>query len=214
MMSCQIKKCFILQINNVSISHIWTQNLKVSDHIAKSTFIPNIVENLDSIINQVDGVLLARDDSENHLKMAKPFLRAGLPIFIDKPFAFNIKDAEEMLSLQKYDSQIFTCSATRFSDDLLLSTEEHRKIGKIVHIEGSIQKSWKKYSVHLIEPIIHCFKDRGDLIEVIPLMNNSITKVQIKWRNLSATISTYGDYNLPLEINSEITPDTWKYKKI
>ena len=187
-------------ISNVTISHIWTQNLKISDHIAKSTFIPNIVENLESLIDQVDGVLLARDDSENHLEMAKPFLKAGLPIFIDKPFAYNLKDANAMLELQKYNNQIFTCSATRFSDDLLLSSGEHRKIGRVNYVEGSIQKSWDKYSVHLIEPIVRSIKDRGDLIDVIPIKNNSITKVQIKWSNLSGIISSYGNYNVPMEI--------------
>ena len=67
-------------------------------------------------------------------------------------------------------------------------------------MEGSIQKSWDKYSVHLIEPIVRSIKDRGDLIDVIPIKNNSITKVQIKWSNLSGIISSYGNYNVPMEI--------------
>ena len=48
-----------------------------------------------------------------------------------------------MFSLQKYDNQIFTCSATRFSKDLILSSHDKKNIGDVKYIEGLIPKSWK-----------------------------------------------------------------------
>ena len=188
------------KIENASVTHIWTQNIELSNHIAKATFIPNVVTNLNSIIGKVDGVLLARDDAEKHLEMSRPFLKAGIPIFIDKPFACNLKDANTMFSLQKYDNQIFTCSATRFSKDLILSSHDKKNIGDVKYIEGLIPKSWKKYAVHLIEPIIQSVKGRGELLEVRPILNNFVNKVYIKWINLEAVITTYNDFDVPFEI--------------
>ena len=73
----------------MTVSHIWTQDIKISRHIAKTTFIPNVVSNYEDMIGHVDGILLARDDAENHLEISKPFLMAGIPIFIDKPLAYS-----------------------------------------------------------------------------------------------------------------------------
>ena len=77
-------------IKTMKVSHIWTQDIQISQKIAKTTFIPNIVANYEDMIGHVDGILLARDDAENHLTFSKPFLNAGLPIFIDKPLAYKL----------------------------------------------------------------------------------------------------------------------------
>src|SRR5690606_24225968 len=74
------------------VTHIWTQEKKVSEHIAASANIPYIVEDMKSMARQVDAVLLARDDAEKHYEMALPFLKAGIPVFIDKPLALSLVD--------------------------------------------------------------------------------------------------------------------------
>ena len=38
-------------------------------------------------------------NGNKHLSFARPFLEAGLPLFIDKPFTCTIKDAEELVSI-------------------------------------------------------------------------------------------------------------------
>ena len=63
---------------NVEVSHVWTQDPVISRKIARSALIPNIVEMPEKMIGEVDGILLARDDAENHLKIAAPFLKAGI----------------------------------------------------------------------------------------------------------------------------------------
>ena len=49
------------QIKRTEVTHIWSQNHKISSHIAKTTFINNIVKNYKDLIGN-DGILLARDD--------------------------------------------------------------------------------------------------------------------------------------------------------
>ena len=46
----------------------------ISEKIAKTCYIENIVQKYEDMIGKVDGILLARDDAENHLEMSKPFL--------------------------------------------------------------------------------------------------------------------------------------------
>src|SRR4051794_29654591 len=54
------------QIKNARVTHIWTQNRKMSEKIARATHIENISSRFDQMMGSVDAILLARDDAENH----------------------------------------------------------------------------------------------------------------------------------------------------
>ena len=141
-------------IKNAQVSHIWTQDVKISRKIASTTFIPNIVTKKENLIGKVDGVLIARDDYKNHYKISKPFLKAGLPVYIDKPISISLKNFEKIYNNEIYPGQIFTCSATRYSKSLSLPLLIKKKIGVIKKIIATSPKNWDKYSVHIIEPVV------------------------------------------------------------
>src|SRR4051812_45106572 len=46
-----------------------------------------LVEKPTDLIGKVDGMLIEAVDGSVHWERAKPFLEAGIPCFIDKPFA-------------------------------------------------------------------------------------------------------------------------------
>jgi hypothetical protein len=188
------------KIQNVKITHIWTQDKKISKNIAASTYIENIVENYQDMINQVDGVLLARDDAIKHYEFSLPFLNAGIPIYIDKPLSVSVADAKKILDSQQYDSQIFTCSALRYAKEFYLNKNDRKKTGNIFFIEANIPNSWEKYAVHLIEPIIAGNYQRGELKNISVKKIKNIHKVFVKWNELEAQVSTYENYNFVPEI--------------
>lgn len=183
-------------IQNAKVTHIWTQNSELSDHIAKATYIKTVCLNIADMIGQVDAVLLARDDSENHMKYALPFLNAGIPIYIDKPLATNLRDANALLSAQKYPGQIFTCSALKYASELIPSKNQMDKLGKIHLVQGMIPKDWNKYAIHLIDPILKLPINKGRLLwsernEVGPVNNLLICYSN----NCLISLSTFG--NIP-----------------
>ena len=75
-----------------------------------------IVDSLDQLLSQVDGVMLQSVDGRQHLEQARPVFAAGKPIFIDKPLAASLKDVLAIETLGR-DSGVpwFTASSTRFS---------------------------------------------------------------------------------------------------
>ena len=135
-------------IAEATVTHIWTQERTISEHVARAALISNVVDRYEDMIGQVDGILLARDDAENHLIMSEPFLRAGLPIYIDKPMALSRKEADRMYLRQKYEGQIFTCSALAFAKELMITPQDRDRLGSIGRIEGTTMKDWPKYSPH------------------------------------------------------------------
>jgi len=70
------------------------------------------------IIGKVDAVILARDDGENHLSMAKPFIEKDIPILIDKPLTDNAEDLKEFIQYYEKGKLIMSCSSIlRFTGD-------------------------------------------------------------------------------------------------
>lgn len=135
------------------VTCVWTQERTISESIAAASNIDEIVPDFTDMIGRVDGVLLARDDAENHAAFARPFLEAGLPVYIDKPFAIRVEEANQLLAYQKYPWQIFTCSALRYSAEFD-GTGLADEIGEIVSVDARVPKSWEKYAIHVIEPLL------------------------------------------------------------
>src|SRR5262245_5424219 len=75
-----------------------------------------LVENSTAMIGQVDGMLIESLEGGVHLERAKPFLQAGLPCFIDKPFACSVADARKIAALStKHKAPVFSSSSLRYA---------------------------------------------------------------------------------------------------
>ena len=79
-------------ISDAKVTHVWTQSFDESIKIANVSRIDNVVDNYDDMIENVDAVIIARDDYKSHIKIAKSFLEAGKYVFIDKPLSLDIND--------------------------------------------------------------------------------------------------------------------------
>jgi len=142
-------------IKNAKVTHIWTQDIKQSEHVAKSSNINCVVEKYTDFIGKVDAVLLARDDYQTHYEISKPFIENGLPIYIDKPFAASVSEACKIFELEKFKNQIFTCSALRFAKELQLDQGDLASLGDIQSIDAVVPKTWELYGIHVIEPVLN-----------------------------------------------------------
>lgn len=183
-----------------SVTHVWNQDKKISEHIAASSNIATIVNNLHEMVGKVDAVLLARDDAAAHYEMALPFLKAGIPIFIDKPLAIQVTEAEKIWAAQQRPNQVFSCSSLRYAKELMLTSEEKEKIGKVKFVEGSVMKYWETYAIHVLEPLISQLPDRGGLQEVKCVSTDTHKQVLVQWKNVTGYFKTTGNIPSPLEI--------------
>lgn len=141
-------------ISGAQVTHVWTQDDAVSRHIAACARIPHVVSDFAQMVGKVDAVLLARDDAENHPRFAEPFFEAGIPLYIDKPLALSVAAAKRLLARQKFDTQVFSCSALRYAREFTLEPSQRAALGAIKRIDATTPKSWAKYAVHVIEPTL------------------------------------------------------------
>jgi Oxidoreductase family, NAD-binding Rossmann fold len=134
------------------VSHAWTQDPESTKKLCAACRIPNGLDNYLEFLGKVDAVIIARDDFESHLQMARPFLEAGLPVFIDKPLSLEVSELRVFKPyLEK--GQLMSCSGMRYARELDEPRANLAAYGQLKLIRGAIVLSWEKYGVHLLEAI-------------------------------------------------------------
>lgn len=160
-------------IKNATVCGIWTQDIELSQKVAKASLIDNIYDTPEKMVNHVDALLLARDDAENHFLYAEPYIRSGKPVYIDKPIALSLEQLKRLYELEVYPGQIFTCSALRYSDELKLTETDVEDVGDILEIHAVVPNSWDKYSVHILEPVLKMLS-ADDVVKSYDLLQGGV----------------------------------------
>ena len=188
-------------IAEAHVTHVWAQDKKIADHIAKAALIETVVDHYTDMIGQVNGILLARDDAETHYEIAAPFLEAGIPVYIDKPLALTVAEAKQLLALQRYPGQIFSCSALRYAKEFQLSTADWAQIGHLRHIHATVPKDWEKYAIHVIEPLLLLASERGFVERTQRWQIDDSTTLAVSYSGgIQLIVSTMGLSHAPLAL--------------
>ena len=96
-----------------------------------------MVDSIEALLQKVDVVLLESVDGRPHLAQARPVLKAGKRLFIDKPLAASLEDARQIASLSgETGTPFFSASAARFYPDVQ-RLRESPGVGKITKVQGS-----------------------------------------------------------------------------
>ena len=151
--------CDTLGIDGAQVTHVWAQERRISEHIARAAQIDNVVDNMEEMIGQVDAVPLARDDPENHVAMSKPFLEAGVPIFIDKPLAITRDDLDYFTEQYAGGKFVMSCSSMRYATESRAVKAEISLLGEIELATAVGKKDWVKYGVHMLEGLFALLDD-------------------------------------------------------
>jgi hypothetical protein len=119
-----------------------------------------IVDSISELIDKVDFVLLETNDGRLHFEQALQVLKAGKPMFIDKPMAASLKDVVAIFNAaEQYQVPVFTASSLRY----LPNVQEvvTGKIGKVMGADAfsplKIEKThpdlfW--YGIHGVETLL------------------------------------------------------------
>src|SRR5262249_38454100 len=98
----------------------------------RDKFKVEIVDSIDALLGKVDVVFLESVDGRPHLEQVKPVLKAGKPVFIDKPVAGSLADAVQIYELaRQHKVPCFSSSSLRFSPGIL-GMRNHPKVGKVL----------------------------------------------------------------------------------
>jgi predicted dehydrogenase len=88
-----------------------------------------IVDSMEELLDKVDVVLLTCIDGNRHLEQALPVIRAGKPLFIDKPFTASLSDAYAIAEAAKaHNVPLFSSSSLRYMEGMANFLEKTGKV--------------------------------------------------------------------------------------
>ena len=132
---------------------------KFTDQLRKE-FGVEIVDNIEELCRKVDGVLLESVDGRCHLAQARPVIKAGRPMFIDKPMAANLADVIEIFTLAKESNvPCWSSSSLRFCPGVA-GMKDSTEIGEVLGCDAFSPCSLEEhhpdlywYGVHGVEAL-------------------------------------------------------------
>ncbi|MFN0291981.1 Gfo/Idh/MocA family protein [Pedobacter helvus] len=146
-----------------------------------------IVDSIAELLAEVDVVLLETNDGRLHLTQALEVIKAGKPLFIDKPLAASLKDAKAIFDAAKaYNVPVFSASSLRFMDNVVAirSGKHGQVLGADTFSPATIEPThpdlfW--YGIHGVETL---FAVMGpDCVSVTRFYTEETDVVVGKWKD-------------------------------
>ncbi|NUQ69241.1 MAG: Gfo/Idh/MocA family oxidoreductase [Chthonomonadales bacterium] len=92
-----------------------------------------LVSKPEELLGDIDAVMIESQQGARHLMRSKPFLEAGLPTFVDKPFAETVAQADAMIRLAaRCHAPLMSCSALRYAPEVIDAVQKTRELGPII----------------------------------------------------------------------------------
>ncbi|MCK5119034.1 MAG: Gfo/Idh/MocA family oxidoreductase [Candidatus Latescibacteria bacterium] len=109
---------------------------------------------IEELVEMVDIGFVHDCNWDKHLQHAMPFIKAGKPVFMDKPICGNLRDCHELERLVNEGAKILGSSSVRYADEF----EEIKKAlsdnnEEIISVYGTAGVDEFNYGVHIMEGI-------------------------------------------------------------
>ena len=181
-------------IDGARITHIWGRaDAERTQNLASTHDIATIADDPSSMIGHIDGALIIddTDGGAHHAELARPFIEAGIPIFIDKPMTTVYADAVALFDLaEQHNTPLMSCSALRFPVEL--DRERIEACGKLSSILSVGPEEWFYYGVHAVELLGAVTDDRPIAVHRHALENKDVAVVEYD-SGLVAVVETLRD---------------------
>lgn len=141
-------------IPGANVQCVYCNNRADAEHVSRLSLIPKVVDRPENMIGKIDAVIIATDIGSEHVERAKPFLDAGLPIFIDKPLCDNLKDLAFFRKAVADGAKLCSSSSMRYCKEFVPFQNGHvREVGILRLLSINMSKYWETYGIHALEAI-------------------------------------------------------------
>lgn len=138
-------------IPGAHITHVYCNQRSDAEDVARCSLIPNVVDRPEAMIGQVDAVICATDVGSEHVSRCRPFMEAGIPMFIDKPMVDNEADLRTFVAWRDAGRHFISSSSMRYVKSMEPFYKNHYEIGKLMYICQPMCKKWETYGIHALE---------------------------------------------------------------
>lgn len=163
-----------------------------TQQVATDGKIDFIAEKPEDLLGKVDAVMVVFRHGDLHSKYSLPFIKAGIPTWIDKPFSINNEDAKRIIEASiKHNTPVTGGSTCKYSYDVLMirnAVENYNRIGKVksamMNFPAELDNEYGGlyfYGAHLVEMTLASFG--YDPKSVTASENNGNVVATVKYNN-------------------------------
>jgi hypothetical protein len=153
------------QFPGVEVKYVWGETDEFAQTAMKEGSIPTVVKDPKDMMGKIDALIVDHRHAKYHLEAATPFVKAGIPTFVDKPFCYRVEEGKRFLEMaRKAGTPVTSYSGVAHSYATLDIKAQVKDIGGINHLVSygpvDINSKWGGvffYGVHLVEPLMYIF---------------------------------------------------------
>ena len=153
------------KIKGCSVEYVWGETADFAAKAAVDGQIPNIVKSPRQMLGKVDAVLCDHRHPRFHLKSVWPFVEAGVPAFVDKPFCYRAEEGKQFLRMaKKKGTPVTSFSVLNHQASFARFKDKAENLGAILsaHTYGpcDLRSKWGGvffYGIHQVDMVLPTF---------------------------------------------------------
>lgn len=142
-----------LGVPGAKVTHVWCEDPDQRQRIAACAAIPHPADKPEDVIGHVDAVIIPTDIGAEHVERVRPFIEAGLPLFIDKPLTDNRADLGQFERWHNDGRAFMSTSCMRYASEFEALKQQLEQVGEPRAIFVTMAKSWERYGIHALEAV-------------------------------------------------------------
>lgn len=152
--------------SDVEVLGIYSDEAEPVKKLCEQFGVPAL-KSYDEAVGKVDGVIITARHGDNHYKYAKPYIKSGVPMFIDKPITIRAEEAEEFMAELNANGVKITggssCKHDAFVQQLKTEAAENvggKTVGGLVRCPVNSKSPYGGfyfYAQHLVEIVCEVF---------------------------------------------------------
>jgi len=149
----------------VEVKYIWGETDEFAKKSMEKGNIPNQVKDPSEMMGKIDALIVDHRHAKYHLEAALPFVKAGIPTFVDKPFCYRAAEGKKFLELaKKIGTPVSSYSSIAHSNGTLDMKEQVKLLHDVKQVvrTGTVDLDSKYgnvffYGTHLVQPLLDIF---------------------------------------------------------
>lgn len=158
----------------VEVTHLWGETEAFARKTAEAGHIPTIVKEQAEMLGKIDALIVDHRHAKYHLAAATPFVKSGIPTFIDKPFCYRVEEGKAFLDMaRKAGTPVTSFSSIAQSVCTYDMRQQLETMGEINHVVryGPVDLDSEYggvffYGVHLLQPLMFMFGEDIEWVKI------------------------------------------------
>lgn len=150
------------------VKYVWGEKEEFAQLAKDEGGIPIIVKDPLEMMGKIDALIVDHRHGDLHLDAALPFVKEGIPTFVDKPFCYSSQAAKIFLEMARTEGTPVTSYSSiahsYATEDMRAQLSKMKDINQVSCYGkadiNSIYGGFFFYGVHMVEPLIYLFDEK------------------------------------------------------